>query len=279
MNKDDPGITEEILKMIRGKLEVFNRGKVAGKGRYYILLPNEKTLYYTLWFYNPLAVYHSFIYLSSLELNAIGSVAKAMRLTANSYLPLSIIREIDSYVENGDDLILFGRYRGHHLQEIYTIDPRYLLWLADKYEPRVKSEHRFKEMAANYAQAYLDLQTRRRYKTSSSQFVGEVGGRLTDFSLTVVRVRVTDDHYKTKIVGGVPHFYVDQLLTATDEAGNLFLLTMKAIDRSLVSGMLATGSHAYVYGEKLKIASAKILKHVELHTIKYTKLGYVKLNG
>lgn len=279
MNKEDPGITEEILKMIREKLEVFNRGRVAGKGRYYILLPNEKTLYYTLWYYNPLAVYHSFIYLSNLELNSIGSVAKAMRLTANSYRPLSIIREIESYVENGDDLILFGRYRGHHLQEIYTIDPRYILWIADKYEPRVKSEYRFKEMAVSYAGAYLDLQTRRRYKISSSQFVGEAGGKLKNLSLTIVHVRIADDHYKTKVVGGVPYFYVDQLLTATDAEGNLFLLTVKAADRSLVSGTLATGSHAYTQGEKLEIASAKILKHVELHNIKYTKLGYIKLNG
>lgn len=279
MNKQDPGITEEILKMIREKLEVFNRGRVDGKGRYYVLLPNEKTLYYTLWYYNPLAVYHSFIFLSNLELNSIGSVAKAMRLTANSYRPLSIIREIEAYVENGDDLIMFGRYRGHHLQEIYTIDPRYILWVADKYEPRVKSEYRFKEMAVSYAEVYLDLQTRRRYKTPCSQFVGEAGGKLKSLSLTIVHVRIADDHYKTKVVGGVPYFYVDQLLTATDAEGNLFLLTVKAADRSLVSATLATGSHAYVQGEKLEIASAKILKHVELHNIKYTKLGYIKLNG
>lgn len=279
MSKDDPGITEEILKMIREKLEIFNRGRVAGKGRYYILPPNEKTLYYTLWFYNPLAIYHSFIYLSDLELNSIGSVSKAMRMTANSYLPLSIIREIESYVENGDDIILFGRYRGHHLQEVYAIDPRYILWLADKYQPRVKSEYRFKEMASSYARVYLDLQTRRRYKTSSSQFTGETGEKLKDFTLTVVHVKIADDHYKTKVVGGTPYFYVDQLLTATYEAGNLFLLTIKAADRSLVSGTLAAGAHAYVCGEKLKIASAKILKHVELHNIKYTKLGYIKLNG
>lgn len=279
MGKDDPGITEEILKMIREKLEIFNRGRVAGGGRYYILPPNEKTLYYTLWYYNPLAVYYSFIYLSDLELNAIGSVSKAMRMTANSYLPLSIIREIEAYVENGDDIILFGRYRGHHLQEVYAIDPRYILWLADKYEPRVKSEHRFKEMAASYARVYLDLQTRRRYKTSSSQFVGEPGDRVKDLALTVTRVRIADDPYQTKVVGGTPYFYVDQLLTATDQAGNLFLLTIKAADRSLATGTLATGTHAYRAGEKLAIASAKILKHVELHNIKYTKLGYIKLNG
>lgn len=279
MGKEDPGITEEILKMIREKLEVFNRGRAAGKGRYYILPPTEKTLYYTLWFYNPLAVYHSFICLSDLELNAIGSVAKAMRMTANSYLPLSVIREIEAYVENGDDIILFGRYRGHHLQEIYAIDPRYILWLADKYEPRVKSEHRFKELAASYARVYLDLQTRRRYKPSSGQFTGEPGGKVKDLMLTVVNVRIADDHYKTTVVGGTPYFYVDQLLTAADEAGNLFLLSVKAADRSLVSGTLSAGAHAYHTGEKLNIASAKILKHVEIHNIKYTKLGYIKLNG
>ena len=38
-----------------------------------------------------------------------------------------------------------------NLHDIYTIDPRYVVWIADKYEPHVKSEMRFKELAVTYS--------------------------------------------------------------------------------------------------------------------------------
>lgn len=272
-------ITDEIQKIILDRLNTFNQGKKSDEGRYYILLPNERTLYYTLWFYNPEAIYHSFIYLSNLELSAIGSVNKAIKIVFNSYLPLGIIREIDSPVRNGDDILMFGKYRGFHLQEIYTIDPRYVLWIADKYEPRVRSEFRFKELAINYSKVYLDLQTRRRYKTPTSRHVGTLGEKLANLNLTIVKVRIEDDAYKTRIMNGIAHFYVDQFITAVDAAGNLFLFTIKAKDRSLVSKVLPPSSHAYYKGEKLSILSAKVLKHLELHNIQYTKLGYVQLGS
>lgn len=276
MEREGSGITKEIEKIIWEKLDSFNQGRSSEKGRYYILLPNQKTLYYTLWFYNPASIYHSFIYLSNLELNAIGSVNKALKAVSNSFLTLSIIREIDSPLDNGDDLITFGKYKGHHLQDIYTIDPKYILWIADKYQPHVKSEYRFKELAVTYSQVYLDLQTRRRYKIPVSQYVGTLGEKLTDLHLTITRVRIEDDFYKTKVIDGIAYFYVDQLITAVDTAGNLFLFAFKATNRSLTSRTLPAGVRAYQPGEKVRISSAKILKHVELRNIKYTKLGYLK---
>lgn len=278
MEKYDSGITDEIQKIILEELSRFNRGRKSDQGRYYILLPNKKSIYYTLWFYDPAATYHSFIYLSNLDISAIGSVNKAIRMVQNSFLPLGIIREIESLMHNGDDILTFGKYRGLHLQEIYTIDPKYIVWIADKFEPRVKSEFRFKELATLYSKVYLDLQTRRRFKVPVSRHVGAVGEKLGGLNLTIVKVRVEDDAYKTRVVNGVIHFYVDQLLTAVDTAGNLFLFTVKAKDRSLASQVLPPGSHAFSKGEKVVIASAKVMKHLELHSIKYTKLGYVKLN-
>lgn len=140
----------------------------------------------------------------------------------------------------------------------------------------MKSEHRFKELAMTYSQVYLDLQTRRRYKVPVSHFVGTPGEKLTDLTLTITRVRLEDDYYKTKVIDGIAYFYVDQLLTAVDTAGNLFLFVMKATDRSLSSRTLPAGCHLYQAGEKVVIRSAKILRHVELRNIKYTKLGYIK---
>lgn len=274
------GISSEVERVIREKLEAFNAGKTSDKGRYYILMPNQRTLYYTLWFYNPAATYHHYIFLDTLELNIISSLNKAMRLVANSYMSLHITNHTDqlfgSSGNNGDDIITFGKYRGHKLQEIYTIDPRYIAWLADKYEPRVRNEFRFKELAVTYNRIYFDLHTPRKYKIQTSQYVGSVGEKLTDLTLTVYRVRIEDDPYKTSIVRGTPYFYVDQIVTAIDKAGNLYTFTVKASGSSLQSRTLNSYAHPYKPGEKLFIASAKVMKHFESRNIKYTRLGYIK---
>lgn len=274
------GISNEIEKVILEKLGTFNAGKTSDKGRYYILMPNERTLYYTLWFYNPAATYHHYIFLDMLELNIISSLSKAMKIVANSYMALKITNHTDqlfgSSSNNGDDIITFGKYRGHKLQEIYTIDPRYIAWLADKYQPRVRNEFRFKELAVTYNRIYFDLHTPRKYKIQTSSYVGAIGEKLTDFTLTVYRVRIEDDPYKTSIVGGTPYFFVDQIITAIDESGNLYTFTVKASGRSLQSRTLNSYAHPYKTGEKLFIASAKVMKHFESRNIKYTRLGYIK---
>ena len=199
-------------------------------------------------------------------------------MVSNSFLPLFITTDIKDSPDNGDDIISFGKYRGYHLHDIYTIDPRYVVWIADKYEPHVKSEMRFKELAVTYSKIYLDLQTRKKYKMPVSRFVGTPGEKLSDLKLTITKVRIEDDSYKTQIIRGTEYFYVDQLLTAVDIAGNYFLLRIKAKDRSLTTQTLPPGAHAFQVGEKLTLTSAKVLKHIESRTIKYTRIGISRFN-
>lgn len=280
---ENSGIRVEIERFISEKLDAFNAGKTKGQGRYYILVPHEKSVYYTLWYYAPQAVYHLYVFLERLELNLLGSLNKAMKIVANSFLPLAITDHTDRLFESpsnyGDDLITFGKYRGHTLQEVYSIDPRYVSWLADKYEPRVKNEFRFKELAQAYHRVYVDLHTPRKYKVQRSRYVGTPGEKLADLELTVTRVRVEDDPYKTRVVRGTEYFYVDQVITAVDREGNLYAFTVKAPDRSLQSQMLNASVHAYQPGEKLTIASAKVLRHFESRNLRYTRLGYVRFKN
>jgi len=271
-------ITAEVYKLIQDRLKIFNEGRALDGGIYFVLLPTEKTRYYTLWFYDKSAVHYPYILISDLELNALSSIDKAIRSIQNSFLPLHITNSINSLVEYGDDIIQFGKYRGKHLEDIYVIDPRYVTWIADKYEPKVKSEFRFKELAVSYSKVYQDLHTPRKYKTSASRFVGKQGDKIKNLTLLITRVRIEDDSYKTHITGGIEYFYVDQLLTAMDIHGNFYLFTLKASDRSFMSRTLSPGTHAYQIGEKMTIESAKILKHVEYHNTKYTKLGYLKIS-
>lgn len=276
MEENENGISDEIKKLILEKLDDFNRGRVSDKERYYIVSPNGTSLYYTLWFHNPSATHYPYVYLTNLDLNAISSVNMAIKSVANSFSPLYMTSELNNPLDNGDDIISFGKYRGYHLYDIYTIDPRYVTWIADKYEAHVKSEARFKELAVTYSKVYLDLQTRRKYKKPVSGFVGVPGEKLTDLHLLITRVRIEDDPYKTRIIRGTEYFFVDQRLTAIDSAGNYFLLTIKAKNGSLASGTVSPDVHAFQAGENLSIESAKVLKHIESRDIKYTRIGYVK---
>lgn len=270
-------ITDYIEQYILDKLNAFNEGRNADKGVYFILLPNEKSAYYTLWYYNPAAEYHPNIFLSTLDVNAINSVEKAMKAVANSLTTLIVRLHMDSISHNADDMISFGKYRGYHLFEVAIIDPKYITWIANKYEARVQSERRFKELAATYSWVYQDLNTSRAHKAPVSRFVGTLNEKLSDLHLTIQRVKAEDNPYKTRVIRGTTHFYVDQKIVATDESGNLFFFTIRATDRSLESGKLSNADHAYQTGETLHIRSAKVIKHYTSRNIRYTKLGYIKL--
>jgi len=278
MERRFTALSTEIKDLIYEKLGMFNLDRIADKWRYNILTPTEKSLYYTLWHYNPETEFHQNIYLANLDLSAIGSVNKAIQMLSNSFYPLYIMEESELVVtNNGDDIILFGKYRGRHLQDIYQLDPQYILWIANKYIPKVKSEFRFKELAVSYSKVYLDLHTKKKDKKHVSSHISSPGKKIYNLNLTITRIRVEDDSYKTCIVNGVENFYVDQLITATDRAGNLFLFTIKAINRSLTSRTLPPGTHAFQIGEKIPILSAKVLKHIQSHNINYTRIGYLKL--
>ena len=271
-------ISDYIEQFVLDKLNLFNEGRNEDKGVYYILLPNEKTVYYTLWFYRPTAEYHPNVFLSTLDVNAINSIEKAMKTVVNSFAKLIIRTRIDSISHNADDVISFGKYHGYHLFEVTLIDPKYVAWIANKYEARVQSERRFKELAATYSWVHQDLHTSRIHKIPISRFVGTLDEKLNDLHLSVKRIKVEDNPYKTRMIRGTTHFYVDQKIVATDESGNLFFFTIRATDRSLESGKLSNADHAYQVGEKMHIRSAKVINHYTSRNIRYTKLGYIKLH-
>ena len=269
-------ISGYIEQFVLDKLNTFNEGRNTDKGVYFILLPNEKTAYYTLWFYNPAAEFHPNVFLSTLDVNAINSVEKAMKTTANSFARLTIKMRLESISHNADDIVSFGKYRSYHLFEVAAIDPKYVTWIANKYEARVQSERRFKELAATYSWVYQDLNTSRMHKVPVSRFIGTIDEKLNDLHLSVRRVKAEDNPYKTRSVRGTTHFYVDQKIVASDESGNLFFFTIRASDRSLESGKLSNADHAYQAGEIMHIRSAKVIKHYTSRNIRYTKLGYIK---
>ncbi len=269
-------LPEEIGQLLANKLSAHNQGRPCDGGSYIVAAPSESALYYSLWRHDPAAQYHPYIYLTNLELNALGSVESAIKIIANSFLPLIVKHTLELPPDSGDDIILFGKYRGYHLWEIYHIDPRYVQWIAEKFEAKTRNELRFKELAIAYNKVWLDLQTHRSYKASASRFVGTVSEKLTNLQLRVLHVRFEDDSYRTRVVDGIVNYYVDQLISAVDATDNRFFFVIKASDRSLNSQVVAAGSHIYSIGDIIHLLSAKILKHYVSRGIQYTKLGYLK---
>lgn len=137
----------------------------------------------------------------------------------------------------GDDIIAFGKYRGHFLHEIFRIDPSYVSWIAYKFTPRIPKQERFAEIARIYHSVHLDIQKRQaRQKYSTSRFLGKEGDKVENLTLKVLRVRLEDDPYKTMVKGTTPYFYVRQILTLEDSIGNLVTFRISSRTASRESG-------------------------------------------
>ena len=179
---------------------------------------------------------------------------------------------------HGDDLIAFGKYRGHFLYEILRIDPGYVNWIAFKYTPIIPKQERFVKMAQAYNCVYLDKMLKKKYQPRpTSRFLGKKGDKLSNLTLKITKVRVEDDPYRTRVIGTTPVFFVRQRLTAIDASGNLVNLTFASGNPSHASGQLPSLEHAYRPGEVLHISSARIAATVESYGIQYTRLNYVKI--
>lgn len=177
----------------------------------------------------------------------------------------------------GDDLIGFGKYRGHYLYEILQIDPAYVVWIANKYTPRIPKQERFVQMARVYVSVYLDRIWQKKKQTETSHYLGKKGQTVKDLTLKVSHVRLEDDPYKTGVQGNEPVFYVNQIVGLTDIHGNRVIIIFPALYPSLVSGQLSALEHAYRAGEILHVSTARIFKTFEYRGIKYTRLYYVRL--
>lgn len=124
----------------------------------------------------------------------------------------------------GDDLIGFGKYRGHYLYEILQIDPAYVVWIANKYTPRIPKQERFVQMARVYVSVYLDRIWQKKKQTETSHYLGKKGQTVKDLTLKVSHVRLEDDPYKTGVQDNEPVFYVNQIVGLTDIHGNRVII-------------------------------------------------------
>lgn len=275
-----PGIPENEQALLYAKLNEYNRGRASFKeaGVYLVVLPRPGKPNYSLWLYSPLPEKQSILYIHDLspDINESLRIASTMFYYSRRCLILVDYNE-KRMQSNGDDLIFFGKYRGHFLHEILKVDPDYLSWIAYKFTPKIPKQERFVKIAQAYHSVHLDVMMRKsKEKRTSSRYLGEIGEKLTDLRLKVIRVRLEDDPYKTRVNGNTPQFFVRQVLTLTDAGGNLVTMSIPSKNPSAVSCTLSGIEHEYRPGDIIYVASARVLRQYERYGSKYTRLSHVR---
>ena len=177
-----------------------------------------------------------------------------------------------------DDIIPFGKYRGKRLAEIYYVEPSYVLWLANKFKPDTDRFDRLVYLARLFSKVHFELTVHKNRISSVSHFVGEKGDKLKGLLLKVLNVRLLKVlNVRKQVDGYKADFYVDQNVLAADRDGNRFVFLVKAAGRSLSPNELSCHSRLVENGDTLHVLSAKVMSHYESRGVRYTRLGYVKL--
>lgn len=274
-----PGITETEQNLLYAKLSEYNRGRASFKeaGAYLVVLPRPGHDSYSVWVFSPELERRSILFIHDLSPDVHEALRMASTMFYFSKRCLLIVEYNEKRMQsNGEDIISFGKYHGHYLHEILKIDPAYLSWIAYKYTPRIPKQERFVAIAKAYHSVHLDLMQRKaRQKRQASRFLGEAGEKLTDLTLKVMRVRIEDNPYKTRVTGSTVEFYVRQVMTLTDPAGNLAVIRLSSKNPSRASCQLSAFDHEYKPGEIVHIASARVARTYSNNGTKYTYLSHV----
>lgn len=278
-----PGISEAEQTLLYSKLKEYNRGRASFKevGVYLVVLPRPANLNYSLWFYSPELEKQSILYIHDLSPDINEALRMASTMLYYSRRCLAVVEYNEKRMRsNGEDIVFFGKYRGHFLHEILEIDPAYLSWIAYKFTPKIPKQERFVKIAQAYHSVHLDFMLRKsRHIRQPDRYLGTLGEKLVNLKLKVLRVRLEDDPYKTRIKENAAQFYVKQVLTLVDPTGNRVIFSLAARYPSTASGCLAAMEHAYEPGEIVYVASARVSRIYESGGIKYTRLSHVKLTS
>lgn len=260
----------EMVGQTLNRIQTFNIGRTNARGTYTISLATSFRPYYALWRIFPEQKVPLFIRTLAVTFDA--AVERAIVLLQNCNVLLEYMDNsfFEPFYGQTDDIILFGRYRGKRMAEVYYIDPSYILWLANKFQPNDRRYDRLVELAKQFSVVHFEWTVQKRRIASVSQYVGNPGDKLKELFLTVLNVRLQVDGYK-------PDFYVDQNVLAADRDGNRFTFLIKAAAQSLTPKALSCRSRKIIQRETLHILSAKVMSQYETHGVRHTRLGYVKL--
>lgn len=160
-----PGMSADEQVKLYEQLRHYNEGRESYKvsGVYLLVLPHDNKPKYSLWCYSPELERNPILFIQDLSEQIQESLRMATSMFFCSKRKLLIVEYNEKHMASkGDDLIGFGKYRGHYLYEILQIDPAYVIWIANKYTPRIPKQERFVQMARVYVSIHLDRIKQRR---------------------------------------------------------------------------------------------------------------------
>ena len=275
-----PGLTGAEQEALYAKLKLYNEGRPSYKetGAYLVVLPRPGHPKYSLWIYSPLPERQSIFYLCELTGDAEESLRMASAWCFYSSRRLLVVEYNAKRMQSlGDDLVPFGKYRGHFLHEVLSVDPAYVAWIAFKFTPRIPKQERFVLIARIYYSVHLDFQQRRNRQGIQGHFIGKEGETVRNLTLTVTQVRTEDDPYRTQVQDDAPRFYVRQVLWLKDASGNCVTFRVAAHTPSRESGMLPALEHAFRPGETIQVTRARVSHTYVAKNVRWTRLTYVRL--
>ena len=142
---------------------------------FFIDVSGKYSVYYTFWRWNPrTATCH---YICNLSTDFMTAVKKAAK--ASGRIPV-IIDRFGTYAglfkAAKAEIITFGKYRGKTIGDIFVEDPKYIIWLATKYEGSSNLDY---EKLNYYKQLYFETLTKKNQEESKSQYVGNIGEKIS----------------------------------------------------------------------------------------------------
>lgn len=265
-------IQPETIHQLQEQVARFNEDRNVRNGYYAISIATPYRKYYGLWRVFP--DNRPPVFIRTLSNQFREAVQKAIDLLRYTKVALTWLDNsfFMPYYGLTYDILSFGKYHGKHLAEVYYVDPNYVLWLANKFNPEKKQLKQLVELAKEFALIHSELTPPKKlYYQSESKYVGEVGQKLEHLTVKVVSSRLQVNTYK-------PDFYVDQSVTAIDQANCRYSFMVKATTRSQTPNALSCYSLKMTPGKTVVIQSCKVMEHYKARGIRYTRLGYIKFD-
>ena len=259
-------VPEEIKDSVYKKVSEHNsKTDPAIKGCYGIDVTGKYQAYYTFWRMKDIdprfaGFIKNPVYMGNLSTDLMGAVNRAIQRAPNVKIEIWDDATKHNLIGKTKDTptFTFGKYRGRTFPDVFSENPGYFAFLAKNADPKYAATK--SSVAIQYfADLYFEEMTKKNIETSTSKFVGNVGGKYQG-ELEVYNIKE----------------YKDQVNSFTGEKRDVYLYKLKdANENKFMCYDLEKKFSGVKVGDKLKV-SAKIKNHKEVVGIKFTLLNYVK---
>lgn len=259
-------VSDEVKDEVYKKVNAHNlQIDTAIKGSYGLDVTGKHQSYYTFWRSKDIdprfaGFIKNPVYMGNLSTDLIGAVDRAIERAPKVRIEIWNDATKHNLIGKTKDTptFTFGKYRGKTFPEVFLENPSYFAFLAKNADSKYAATK--SSVAIQYfADLYFEEMTKKNIETSTSKFIGTMGGRHVG-ELEVYNIKE----------------YKDQVNSYTGEKRNVYLYKLKDADgNKFMCYDLEKNFPDAKVGDKLNV-SAKIKNHKEIVGIKFTLLNYVK---